>query len=587
MAVVLSSAMSETLGQRIQPKLVEIGWSNAGEDNSPLSEYICLMLQNGKSREQIAEELSGDLLGLAPGDSSALEFANWLFEQVDSLNGKLQQNGTQREPATQEPATSSEEHHEIDGAMDHDMGDMADGESGPNGVYFSMFNLFYELTQILHRPTAPKAMRHPQGRRLFNQLAKAMDRTAPVDPLHRVRPQSGGIERRDPHKGPSRGMTRGGQMGRQNGPGRINGRNGSGPPPSGFTALTPQQQMQFYHMYQQQSQAMAPFMGSPTPTHMGPMGHHPHHPHHHPQISMNGPMNGNLSGPMNRPMNGPMGMPPMMGGGPMMDNPYSNNFSQPRRAGGSLFDRIQAPPDNKFNNGNKNHHHKDNNNSEMDTGEDASASGGKAPVSTGDAASSMDQSSDKPLDEVPCKFAANCTKPECPFAHPTPAAIPGKPVTYVSGEKCSFGAGCRNRKCTGSHPSPAASAVAARPVKIDAECKFYPNCTNPACPFKHPDMPLCRNGPKCTRPGCHFTHTEVKCKFSPCLNPNCAYTHDEGQKKGAFDHKVWTKDGKREHVSERRFVNEDLEEELIIPGQMPAGAENVGDMDTAPVDDAE
>ncbi|PUU76567.1 hypothetical protein B9Z19DRAFT_1149016 [Tuber borchii] len=512
MAVVLSSSMSEILGQRIQPKLVEIGWSISGEDNSPLSEYICLMIQNGKSREQIAEELSGDLLGLAPGDSTALEFANWLFEQVDNLNGKALGNGNPQEAATQEPAASSEEPQGIDSAMDHDMAEVADGESGQNGV-----------------PTAPKAMRHPQGRRLFNQLAKAMDRTTPVDPLHRVRPQAGGIERRDPPKGPSRGMMRGGQMGRQNGPGRQNGRNGNVPPTSSFTALTPQQQMQFYHLYQQQSQAMAPFMGGPPPPHMGPMG-------------------------------------------------------------GSLFERIQAPPDNKFNHGNKNHHHKDSGSSEMDTGQDASALGGRAPTPTaGDApsSSSMDQSSDKPLDEVPCKFAANCTKPECPFAHPTPAAIPGKPVAFVSGEKCSFGAGCRNRKCTGSHPSPAASPVVARPVKIDAECKFYPNCTNPTCPFKHPDMPLCRNGPKCTRPGCHFTHTEVKCKFSPCLNPNCAYKHDEGQQKGAFDHKVWTKDGKREHVSERKFVNDDMEEELIIPGQIPVGAENVGDMDTAPVDDLE
>lgn len=135
MAVVLSSSMSEILGQRIQPKLVEIGWSISGEDNSPLSEYICLMIQNGKSREQIAEELSGDLLGLAPGDSTALEFANWLFEQVDTLNGKAQGNGNQQEAATQEPAASSEEPQGIDSAMDHDMAEVADGESGQNGVY--------------------------------------------------------------------------------------------------------------------------------------------------------------------------------------------------------------------------------------------------------------------------------------------------------------------------------------------------------------------------------------------------------------------------------------------------------------------
>lgn len=45
---------------------------------------------------------------------------------------------------------------------------------------------------------------------------------------------------------------------------------------------------------------------------------------------------------------------------------------------------------------------------------------------------------------------------------------------------------------------------------------------------------------------------------------------------------------KREHVSERKFVNENEEEELIIPGQIPGQtpAEG-GDMDTAPFDDVE
>jgi hypothetical protein len=44
---------------------------------------------------------------------------------------------------------------------------------------------------------------------------------------------------------------------------------------------------------------------------------------------------------------------------------------------------------------------------------------------------------------------------------------------------------------------------------------------------------------------------------------------------------------RREHVSERKFVN-DEEEELIIPGQIPGQTPGEGgDMDTAPFDDVE
>jgi hypothetical protein len=281
----------------------------------------------------------------------------------------------------------------------------------------------------------------------MSHINKAMERR-PDDVLHRVRAQpSERIDkfRRDPPRGPAR----------QNGPPHINGagrmnnnrhqsnRMGGRPfGPNGMVGnVSSQQQMAFYQMYQQQAQMMAPFTngpGAPAPPFNGPNMRGP--PHHH-----------------NR------NMPPARA---PMDDAYANNLSQPlphqqHRMGGnvrgpnSLFERIQGPSE----------------------------------------AGSQDGSVEKPeeeakkekLEEVPCKFGTGCTKPECPFGHPSPAQLVtgGKPVHYVAGEKCPFGVGCKNRKCAGSHPSPASSpAFVARPKQIDMDCKFFPNCTNPTCPFK-------------------------------------------------------------------------------------------------------
>ena len=51
----------------------------------------------------------------------------------------------------------------------------------------------------------------------------------------------------------------------------------------------------------------------------------------------------------------------------------------------------------------------------------------------------------KPQEQVPlCKFAAGCTKPDCPFAHPTPAA--GQDGLVLRGEMCPDGRNCQNRE---------------------------------------------------------------------------------------------------------------------------------------------
>lgn len=64
-----------------------------------------------------------------------------------------------------------------------------------------------------------------------------------------------------------------------------------------------------------------------------------------------------------------------------------------------------------------------------------------------------------------------------------------------------------------------------------------------------------------------FTHVRTMCKFNPCLNADCPYKHAEGQQRGKFGDKVWTAEGGgKEHVSERKFIDDEMaEEELIVP----------------------
>jgi len=162
-------------------------------------------------------------------------------------------------------------------------------------------------------------------------------------------------------------------------------------------------------------------------------------------------------------------------------------------------------------------------------------------------------------EETVCRFNLRCQNKDCKFAHQSPAAPPG--ITIDVKDVCSYGVACKNRKCVGRHPSPAAKAA----HQSEQDCKYWPNCANPLCAFRHPTMPPCRNGGECKVPGCKFTHLKTPCKFRPCTNRSCPFLHEEGQR-GTFQDKVWTADGAKEHVSERKFANDTGNEELVLPG---------------------
>jgi hypothetical protein len=136
--IILDGPTTAALNAAIQPKLAEVGWSTGGADDSALAEYIILMLANGKTQDQIAAELSGDLLNLGPDDPGAREFAQWLFEQVAYLT-QQQQNGG----AVQQNGQAA---GSMDGGHDEVMGDAS--EAGESNVYVQDLNDLHSATNL-------------------------------------------------------------------------------------------------------------------------------------------------------------------------------------------------------------------------------------------------------------------------------------------------------------------------------------------------------------------------------------------------------------------------------------------------------
>ena len=529
--VALNTPLADALSNVVQPKLTEVGWITGGLDDSALGEYIILMLVNGKTQEQIASELSNDLLSLGPDDSGAIDFAKWLFEQVQILNEQI--NGEGPAPQVQQtqgqaiPSYQDESRRESDQiggfiSQDRDISEnMEDVQDGSMYGIVQGHTVETLLTEILCRPTGPKSMRSgPRNgnKRLMGQLSKAMDRSSD-NMLHRVRSQQGTERINGHHRQPPKGP--------RNDQGRIqratpnlrptalpNGGMNNSQAAAGLANATPQQQMQLLAMLEEQARMMSQIFSPQQQSFMPGM----------PVPTIN---------PNFRP------------GGP----------PQPQQSGRSLFERVDRNPQGQ--NGSFPKRQQPDANQNPITGE---------PSSSMEVESSQKDQSETSSDTI-CRFNLKCTKKDCPYAHQSPAAPLG--ITMDLSSDCPFGARCQNRKCVMKHPSPSQNPA----HSTVEECRFFPNCTNPTCPFRHPPIvPLCRFGDSCTREGCKFKHVSITCKFNPCLNPTCPYKHAEGQKKGKFGDKVWTAngDGAKEHVSERKFVDDEMVEELVVPANNQA-----------------
>jgi hypothetical protein len=509
--VAVGSQLGEALQTVVLPKLVELGWSTGMQDDT-LSEYIILMLANGKTQDQIATELSQDLLDSSPDDAAPLEFAKWLFEQVHQLSAQHNITASSSAPSAGVPGISQAD---MVSGGDEEMGNGTDGGemyvSGSARIHAQFLTNYYS-------PTGPKAMRNgpKQGRdkRMLGQLAKNLDRTGDAA-LHRIRGAAGAgrinSHSREPPKGPRQAHVQNLNRGLAAGNGR------------------PMQ---------------------PIPGLMGPNMAQMQNGGQFQQPGMYGTMSGNLQQDT---------MQQMM----QMMEAQAAMLAQMTANGAAPF----QPPQGRFQNHNGRplservekrgrQHHDRNQQTQNGQGQQDTTMGEEGEAKEG----GSENHEPKDPKEIMCRWNLRCTKPDCEYAHQSPVSLGG--IAVDTSMECPHGVACKNTRCTGRHPSPAKK----RDYQAKTPCSFGPNCQRPDCPFSHPTVPACKNGADCDAAGCQYWHNSVMCKFPACTNPRCPYKHEPGQKKGPFKNATLILNGgEKGHVSERKFVADEATEELITP----------------------
>ncbi|KAK8206716.1 hypothetical protein M8818_004550 [Zalaria obscura] len=519
--VVAGTPLAEALQGAVQTKLVDMGWSTGALDDSALLEYIIMMVVHKKTQEEVAQELSTDLLGLDPSDTSGADFARWLFETVNTLNAQL--NGA---PVAQTQQPEQAQSQQMDASAQEFVpagGDMAmDDASG-----------------VPDAPSGPKAMRNAavpkgprNGRAMLGQVNKAMDRSGDAS-LHHIKGAAGAGrigKNREPPKGPRNNNMANRMQNAMNG-GRGMGMGGAQAMMANnpmMQGVSPQQQMQMLKLLEEQSRMMAQILGP------------------------------NAAG--------------QFGNAPAINPAF---FKGQQSGGKSLFDRVEGKRQNGFQKRQPRQQSTTDGDTAMDGDTSTTTADGEkkesfdvlckynhnctnasCPYAHAGPATTAGTTVD--LSDT-CSFGAACQNRKCSGKHPSPATRRQHLSTAVD---CKFFPNCK------FPPSPFLTLH----TGINADTGF-----NPRCPFKHPSTPACRNGADCTVEGCTYSHSTVMCRYNPCLNPGCSFKHAEGQKRGKFEDKVWKAEGfdregaeakDRAHVSERfGSLAQEGEEELILPGK--------------------
>ncbi|KAK5705791.1 oxygen-dependent protoporphyrinogen oxidase [Elasticomyces elasticus] len=548
-ALEAGTPLATAIQSAAQAKLIENGWAPE-ESDTTLSEYVTMMLVNGKDEQGVRSELGGELLGVGEEDEMVAAFVGWLFGEARRLQGGAGGDEAMGlDDGEGAPVTTTM----MEAQPSEVVGDESMGEAGA----------------VDGAPSGPKAMRDPsqqsptrsnnnnnsqptrggrgRGGRMLGQLNRNMDRNSssqPDDPLRRIKGAASGSGRIDGHanrqqnapRGPRGGALangvqramngnrggRGGPMGGMGGMGNMGGIGGMD-----MNAMPQEQQAMMMQMMEMQANMMATMMAN----------------------------GGSLPG------------------SPGMPNQNGGFAPRGGRGGRSMADRISGRG-----------------------GRGGARIGGAPPNGDGEGSTGgMDidrplEPEKKPLFDTMCKFNLKCLNPDCGFAHQSPANTRAG-ISLDMSDTCSYGPACQNTKCLSRHPSPALRNGGAAAggyggaggfgggSKAEVVCRFYPNCSaGAACPFKHPDTRPCRNGADCSVEGCGFAHSSIACRYNPCVRAECPYKHAAGQRRGGFVDKVWTADGadgsagifSGEGKSERfaGLAGEGGgEEELILPGK--------------------
>ncbi|KJZ79134.1 hypothetical protein HIM_01285 [Hirsutella minnesotensis 3608] len=437
--VALNTPLADALSAAIQPKLVEVGWGTGGSDDSALAEYIILMLVNGKTQDQIAAELSGELLSLPPDDPGVLDFSRWLFEQIDLINA--QTNGGQ--PSAGDAMPDAHTGEDVGGDMDTDMnaGDVSD----------------------MKAPTGPRSMRNGNFRggrdkRMLGHMNKAMDRNS-ENALHRTRGNDRiNTHARAPPTGPRTGQ---GRLPRQN-MNRANniqaGLASGGPQGPGWMMQGPQpNQMELMAMLEQQNQMMLQLSQ---------------------QLMTGGGPNGGFGQQQRR-------------GKSLFDR-----VSDPHQR--NNFRKGQGHHNTKGNNeGSKMGESGDGEDVDMSGGKREAPNPDETVCKynlhcTNKECKYAHQSPAAPpgvsVDvSDTCTFGAACKNRKCVGRHPSPAAR----LAHQSEQDCKFFPNCQNPRCPFKHPSmpvcrngPDCSTPDCKFTHVKTKCRFNP-CLNPSCMFAH------------------------------------------------------------------------------------------------------